>query len=80
MGHAWLAPVPLSPLQPTHVSPAPQSGVVPVHAAAFVDVHCTHALVAGSHAGAGATQFESLAHTSHLPALGPVPMQSPAVH
>ena len=80
MGHAWLAPVPSSPLQPTHVSPTLQSGVVPVHAVAFEDVHCTHALVAGSQAGVGATQFESAAHASHLPALGPVAMQSPAVH
>jgi hypothetical protein len=70
----------LSPVQPTHASPAPQIGVVIAHAAAFVDVHCTHVFVAGSQAGVGAVQFESLAHTSHLPVLAPVEMQRPAVH
>jgi hypothetical protein len=34
-GHASVAVVPLSPLQGTHVSVAPHTGVAPVHAVEF---------------------------------------------
>ena len=44
------------------------------------DAHCTHALVAGSHAGVAPEHSLAEAHCSHLPALGPLETQTPAWH
>jgi hypothetical protein len=79
-GHAFVAVVPLSPLQGTHVLVALQSGVVPVHAVVFAGVHCTHWLVVESQAGVGAAQFTSVAHVSQSPEFGPEATQTPAMH
>ncbi len=51
VGHGCAVTSPLSPVQAAHVFVAvSQDGVVPVHAVAFVAVHCPHAPVA-RHAG-----------------------------
>lgn len=76
VGHANVAPVPLSPLHAVHVlAVVLQSGVTPTHAVAFVPVHCTQVLVVVLHAGVTPEQFASPLQRSHLPVFGPVVAQ-----
>src|SRR5580658_7184957 len=79
-GHASVAVVPLSPLHGTQVSVAPHSGVLPVHAVAFVCVHWTQSFVVRLHAGVGAAQFVSLAQFSQWSVFAPVVTHTPAMH
>jgi hypothetical protein len=64
----------------TQTSVALQNGVAPVHAVPLVDVHWTHVLLVGLHAGVGASQLMSPAQGSHLPVFGPVVMHTPLMH
>ena len=79
-GQALVVPEPKSPLQPTQVLVAPQTGVVPVQAAASAVVHWTHAFVDARQTAVPPEHCALVEHVLHWPVFAPLPTQTPARH
>ncbi len=73
VAHAFALLVPSSPAHATQVSEAAShEGVAPVQAFVLSAEHCTHVLLARSHAGfLGSVQSKSLPHCSHVSKCAP---------